>query len=387
MIGKNENRMSEIKMLKICIVGGGNIGSLLLGDIGSKDDVVVRLYTSKPEEWEHKMEVCSVNNTVKYTGEINLISNKPEEVIIDADIIISTLPSHIFPTTIQKIKPYIKPGAWIGIMPGSGGIEFYCKDLIDNGCTIFGFQRVHGISRIKEYGRSVYDLGKKSELHLAAIPVVKTEEVRMVMERLLDIKCFSLPNYLNITLTPSNPILHTTRLYSLFKDYCRGKYWGEPIEFYSEWTNESSNMLIACDEELQSMCRNIIGLDLIGVKSLKEHYESENTERMTKKISNIPAFKGIKTPMLKSENGYIPDFHSRYFSEDFPYGLCIIKGFCDIVGINTPAIDKVLLWFEKIEGVSYYKDGKFNGTDLEGLPIPQNFGLKTIDDIVKYYTK
>lgn len=107
------------------------------------------------------MEVWNKDNTFSHTGKIDIISNNPSEVISEADIIISTLPSHIFPKTIESIKPYVKNGTWIGVMPGSGGCEFYCKELIEHGSVLFGFQRVHGIARIKEYGKSVYDLGKK----------------------------------------------------------------------------------------------------------------------------------------------------------------------------------------------------------------------------------
>ena len=106
---------------------------------------------------------------------------------------------------------------------------------------------------------------------------------------------------------------------------------------------------------------------------------------MTEKISNIVAFKGIKTPMLKKELGYIPDFKSRYFLEDFPYGLCIIKGFADILDVNTPVIDNILMWFEQIANVSYYIDNEFVGEDLEKLPLPKNYGLNTVEDIISYY--
>lgn len=374
-----------VEKVKLCIIGGGNIGTLLAGDMGTKEYISLRMFTSKPEKWSNEIEVYSIDDNIEYVSKIDIISNNPKDVIADADIIISTLPSHVFPKTIEKIKPFIKPGTWLGVMPGSGGSEFYCKELVEKGCTLFGFQRVHGIARVKEYGKSVYDLGKKSELYISAIPAEKIEDVCDVMEALFDMKCNILSNFLNVTLTPSNPILHTTRLYSMFHDYKDGMYWDEVINFYEDWTDKSSEMLIACDEELQIMCCKIKGLDLTGVKSLKEHYESETPEKMTDKISNIIAFKGIKTPMIKTEEGYIPDFNSRYFLEDFPYGLCIIKGFCDVVGLETPAIDKVLMWFEKVAGVEYYVDGKYEGKDLKGLPIPKNYGLNTVENIVSYY--
>ena len=371
--------------MKICVIGGGNIGTLLIGDIGGKDEFSLRLLTSRPDEWNNIIEVCDEDGSLKHVGNVDIISNKPEDVIKDADIIISTLPSHILPQTIQTIKPFIKDGALIGVMPGSGGSEFYCKELIERGCILFGFQRVHGIARIREYGKSVYDLGRKEELFIAAIPAEKTFEICQIMSNIFDVNCISLPNYLTITITPSNSILHTTRLYTMFRDYQEGSYWNKIMDFYAEWTDESSKMLIACDKELQAFCGMMTGLNLSGVRSLTDHYESKTPEELTAKIASIEAFANIKTPMLKTSKGYIPDFSSRYFQEDFPYGLCIIKGFCKIVGLETPSIDKVLMWFEKVVGAEYYLEGSFTGKDLLSLPLPQNYGLSSAEDIVMYY--
>ena len=371
--------------MKICILGGGNIGTLLIGDLGKKEEYSVKLLTSRPNDWSDCVQVYDRAGSLKHNGYIEFVSNNPEDVLTDADIIISTLPSHVFPKTIRSIKPFIKDGSWIGVMPGGGGSEFYCEELIRRGCVLFGFQRVHGIARIREYGKSVYDLGRKEKLFIAAIPTEKTLEVCQVVTDMLDIQCIPLPNYLTITLTPSNPILHTTRLYTLFKDYKEGSYWDKIIPFYAEWDDKSSEVLFACDKELQAFCTMMTELDLSNVRSLSEHYESKSPKELTAKISSIEAFKNINTPMKKTSKGYIPDFKSRYFQEDFPYGLCIIKAFCEIAGLNTPTIDEILMWFEKVIGVEYFLEDKFVGKDLTKLPLPQNFGLKTVEDVVRYY--
>lgn len=163
--------------LNICIIGGGNIGTLLLGDLGKKDNVVINLYTSNTTKWSKDIEVYDTFEKLKHTSHIDTISNDPNIVIREADIIISTLPSQVFPNILKEISPYIKHNTWIGVMPGSGGVEFYCNELINKGCILFGFQRVHGIARVKEYGKSVYDLGKKDTLYIATIPKDKNIEV------------------------------------------------------------------------------------------------------------------------------------------------------------------------------------------------------------------
>lgn len=371
--------------MNICILGGGNIGTLVMGEIGVKEDISVRLLTSRPDEWNHIIEVCDNDGIFKYSGRVDVISNNPEEVISDADIIISTLPSYMFNKTIQRIKPFIKVGAWIGVMPGNGGSEFYCNELIESGCTMFGFQRVHGIARIKEYGKSVYDLGKKKELYIGAIPACNTAEVCRVMEYLFNVKCNPLVNYLAVTLTPANPILHTARLYEMFHNYEEGMYWEKMINFYTEWTDEASTMLFACDEEVQTLCSRLDTIDLNGVGFVRKYFGVETPQQMTVKISNMVALKNIQSPMVKTENGYIPDFKSRYFIEDFPFGLCIIKGFCEMVELKTPFIDKILMWFENIAGVEYYVDGRFEGKDLKDIPLLQNFGINSVEDIIAYY--
>lgn len=371
--------------MNICILGGGNIGTLIIGDIGVRKDISVRLLTSRPDEWNHIIDVCDNDGAIKHSGKLDVISSNPEDVISDADIIISTLPSHMFPEAAKRIKPFVKVGAWIGMMPGTGGSEFYCNELIEMGCTMFGFQRVYGICRIKEYGKSVYELSKKKELYIAAIPNQNTGEVCKVMEHLFNVKCNPLANYLDITLTPSNSLLHTTRLYELFQNYKEGVYFDKIINFYTEWTDESSRLFIDCDEEVQTLCRVMDGIDLAGVQSVTEYFDAETAQQMTTKIRNIVALKNIQTPMVITENGYIPDFKSRYFLEDFPFGLCIIKSFCEIVKHKTPSIDKILMWFEKIFGVEYYVDGRFEGKDLKSLPLPGNFGVSSVEDVIAYY--
>jgi opine dehydrogenase len=371
--------------MNICILGGGNIGTLIMGDLGRNEDISVRLLTSRPDEWNHNIEVCDNDGIFKYSGRVDMISNNPEEVISDADIIISTLPSNLFNITIQSIKPFVKVGAWIGVMPGNGGSEFYCNELIESGCTMFGFQRIYGIARIKEYGKSVYDLGKKKQLYIGAIPACNTAEICNVMERLLNVKCSPLVNYLQVTLTPENPILHTARLYEMFHNYSEEIYWEKMINFYTEWTDEASTMLIGCDEEVQTLCRSLDRIDLNGVGSVKDYFGAYTPQQMTMKISNIISLKDIKSPMIITEKGYIPDLKSRYFVEDFPFGLCIIKSFCKMIDLKTPLIDKILMWFENITGVEYYVDGKFEGKDLKNLPLPQNFGINSVEDIIAYY--
>lgn len=377
--------MEQVNKTKICVLGGGNIGTLLLADLSRNDELITMLYTSHPESWHKEIKVLDADGNLEFIGKVDVISNDPDLTIGQADIIISTFPTNVLMNSVDIIKKHIKNSAMLGFIPGSGGKEFLFRDLIAKGHVLFGFQRVHSISRVNVYGESVFELGRKDELFFGTIPAKYSKNICNLFEKWLKVKCIPLPNYLSVTLVPSNQILHTSRLYSMFNNYRDGDIWNKEIYFYKEWTLDDSKVLLACDRELQSMLKKMIGIDTSFVKSLKVHYGVKDFSEMTKKIASIPAFSSIKSPMLKTEKGYIPDFESRYFKEDFPFGLCVIRAFSEILHHKTPSMDKLLRWYEKRYAQSFFTGTSFDGSDLKKLALPQNFGILTLDDIVDFY--
>ena len=48
--------------------------------------------------------------------------------------------------------------------------------------------------------------------------------------------------------------------------------------------------------------------------------------------------------------GFVPDFDSRYFSSDFPYGLSILIQVANMIGVQVPTMKSVYDWYEQICG-------------------------------------
>ena len=155
--------------------------------------------------------------------------------------------------------------------------------------------------------------------------------------------------------------------------------------FYEEWDEESAKILFECDDELRKICNKLNKLNLEEVTSLKEYYESKTEEEFANKLKSIKSFKGIKAPMIKSNGKYIPDYKSRYFTEDFPYGLLIIKGFALICDIDTPMIDNIIKWVQVKLNKQYIIDNKLEGKDIVETGIPQNYGINKIEDVYRFY--
>ena len=144
-------------------------------------------------------------------------------------------------------------------------------------------------------------------------------------------------------------------------------------------------MLFGVDNELQKLCKTLNKVDLSDVVSLPQYYESSTPEQLTKKIQSIETFKSVYAPLLPHENGFVPDENSRMFIEDFPFGICIIKGFCEITEIKTPYIDTLIKWYEKYKNVEYFTERGYCGKDLIYTGCPQNFGIDSVDKVYSFY--
>lgn len=359
--------------MNITIVGAGNIGTQFAVHCAAKGHRVI-MYSSKPQKISKALSIVDKSGMMLKEGNIYNATDDIKEAIEDAELIFVTLPPFMMSKLAEDMLEYVKPGTKIALIPGTGGGECAFKKCLEKECVIFGLQRVPSVARLVEYGKSVCAVGYRNELHVAALPKRYTSECCELMKSIFDIMCTELPCYLNLTLTPSNPILHTTRLRTIFKDYEEGKLYESVPLFYEEWSDETSELLIECDKEVQTLCKALKQYDLSNVKSLLVHYESENAKQLTSKIRSIPGFKGLSTPSIMKGDKYAPDLNSRYFTADFSYGLSILVQIADFVGVSVQNMLETLKWYQKIAIVddtfSYIK-----------------YGIDNIDKFNEFYSK
>ena len=328
--------------MKVCVCGGGNLGHVVAGFLAAKGDGEVSLLTRQPERWQSTLCITTPEGE-ELQGKLHAISSSPEEVVALADIVLLCLPGFSIKEVLQQIRPALQPHTAVGSIVSSTGFFFDAFDVLPSNTPLFGFQRVPFISRILEYGRSAALLGYKSSLNISVEQTEDKETLHQTIEKLFHAPTHLLNNYYEVSLTNSNPILHPARLYTLWKDWHEGVVYPTQTLFYEEWTNEASELLIAMDEEFQALLETL-PVTKGSIPTILDYYESCDAASLTQKLRSIKAFQGILSPMRAIENGFVPDFQSRYFTEDFPYGLKIIKGLAQKNGVRTPVIDKVLAW-------------------------------------------
>lgn len=359
--------------MKVTVVGAGNVGTQLAAHAAERGHQVT-LSTSRPEEIDGTIVVVDETGAETHRGTGIVATADDEAAFADADLVFVTVPSFHTVAVADRIVPYAHAGMKVGAVPGSGGAEMAFQGLLPDGVTVFGLQRVPSVARLVERGRVVRAVGCRPMLHVAALPAAAGSDCAAAVCDALGLPCRALPTYLDITLVPSNPILHTTRLTTLFRDYQDGVVYPQVPLFYEEWDEESSRLLFACDDELQAVCRAIPDVDLSGVVSLRRHYESETPEELTAKIRSIEGFKGLPSPVKEAPGGLVPDFSSRYFTADFPYGLQILLETARLAGVDAPAMRETYDWYENLQP----GHRRFRFAD---------HGIETLEDLVTFYAR
>ena len=320
----------------------------------------VVLLTSSPQKWDGTIELCDIHGKT-FHGQLQLVTDKASEAIPASDLILLCLPGYAIAHKLHEIKPYLNARQYVGSVVSSTGFFFMAKDLLPTSTKLFGFQRVPFIARVKQYGHAACLLGYKKQLKLGTINIEDNDPLPTWLEQALDCPVKRLSYYLDAALSNSNPILHTTRLYNLFHDYKAGTDYDRAFLFYEEWNDATSELLIHCDLEFQRIKQSLT-TDASELCPLLEYYESRDAQSLTRKIRSIEAFKGIKAPMLPADKPghFVPDLQSRYFTEDFPYGLYILTLIAKQIGTDTPYMKQMIAWSKSLLGDEVYNNSYFN---------------------------
>lgn len=335
--------------MKICICGGGNLGHVAAGFIAAKGTDEVRLLTRNPERWASSLAIDMPDGTVIH-GRLERVSACAGDVIPGSDLVMLCLPGFSIAAVLREIAPWLSGHTAVGSVVSSTGFFFEAMKALPSGNPLFGFQRVPFIARTSEYGRRAVLHGYKKQLFAAVERSEAKERLRRELERLFSTPVSLMKNMYEVSLTNSNSLLHPARLYCMWKDWHEGVVYDRRSLFYEEWPEEAAALYIAMDNEFQALI-GALGLTPGCIPSVLDYYESTDAASLARKLRSIAAFKGIASPMKECGGGFVPDFNTRYFTEDFPYGLAIIHNLLKEKGLPAPNINMVYEWGKgKVKG-------------------------------------
>lgn len=145
-----------------------------------------------------------------------------------------------------------------------------------------------------------------------------------------------------------------------------------------------SNEIGQAVEVLKKAGADLAGWQPIDVYLLDVYGDVISDHSSTAQIfATNDAFRGLKAPVTEVEGGkFVPNFRTRYLTEDLPHGLAVLRGVAEICGVETPMMDKVLLWAQPKIEKEYLVDGKIQGKDIAQSGCPQRFGITTPEQLV-----
>jgi hypothetical protein len=210
-------------------------------------------------------------------------------------------------------------------------------------------------------GRSIKMGGGKSRLYVATHARESQESRQRLQEMLTALygPCVTmLDNYLEITLTPGNPIMHSSVIYGLIGPFGQWhrKIFPQRMCWWTECPELGAYFLERMDQESQDLCAVIsqrMGIDLSSVKSLKQEIVEAYGEQIRDQSSMLSilrtnqAYNDILAPMVPADGnraGYVIERESRAFNEDVAYGLVLLVEIAKRFELKVPYIEEVLQW-------------------------------------------
>ncbi|KAF8820340.1 naD/naDP octopine/nopaline dehydrogenase, alpha-helical domain-containing protein [Cardiosporidium cionae] len=393
----------ESPLLTITICGGGNGAHVAAGYLASRKGFRVNVLTRRPKDWSQMITVYTEKSSWAYkgtiTGTLYCVTDDPSLVISGSDIIFVAAPANAHYPILKKIACYLQPHVLLGTLFAQGGFDWAVLRALDGDLSrvhaIFGIQNIPWLCRIREYGKSVEILGPKQSLWLASIPLESACSTARLVAVMFEIRTEVVPNFLSLTLTPSNQIIHPARYFGIFHDWDgvspikKDKIqWG----LYSEMDSLSAFWMEKLDTELQNIKKGLVkrvpALDLSYVIPLGQRvvlqYQDDvgDCTNLQTIFATNRAYAECITPVTEVPGGYKPAVHSRLFWEDIPYGLCILKNIAEMLNLATPAIDKMIEWHQHFMNKSFLINGSLNREIISETASPEAYGIRDIEKLV-----
>ncbi|MFW6165320.1 MAG: hypothetical protein ACOC8J_03935 [Ralstonia sp.] len=219
-----------METLNVVVCGGGRTGHLSAVLFRQVPGVRVSLLTGNVEAvaayQEHGALTARMPDGDDLRTALDAFGSDPAPLLADADVVVITVPAHVRPALLDAIAPHLpahKP-VYVGAIPGFCGFDWLAERALAArpNAVIWGMKDVAHTAFELEPGVSVRMGGAKSALYVAT-HARESDAARAALlahlRRLYTSSVELLDDYLEITLTPGNPIMHSSVIYGLIGPY------------------------------------------------------------------------------------------------------------------------------------------------------------------------
>lgn len=322
--------------MNVLVIGFGNAGSGIAGDLALKGHTVSTLKTSHAMHVEH-FDRAAVNRSVMLvehgaarTAGLAVVTRSPQEAFgTKPHVIIVTTQTLEHDRVFAMIRPFLSPGMVLLLEPGNAGSFILGKGGLPEGVVVVEATSTPVDVRIREPG--VVDvLFRNVRNPLGFLPQVRSHEA---LERLRGLypNFYSLGHTLAVALHNPNLVVHTVGcLLSVPRiEYSRGEFW-----MYKEgFTPSVWNVIESLDAEKMAVLK-CVGAEPISYLEMAKVRNAEDLTIDARKMFEIYCETGSpKGPASIS---------TRYVYEDVPKGLVLLESIGGLVNCRTPTASMLI---------------------------------------------
>lgn len=331
-------------MLSVAICGDGPIAHSLAAACGARG-WPPRWLVPDPAPWGRRLSSLWPDGSRRSTP-IAVVTDDPAAALAGAELVFLCVPHAAIDATLRRIAPYVDSGALVGAVPGFGGFGPLARRRLGHVECLFGTQRIPFVIRACTPGRSVRIGGIRRQTFVGAMPAGRARSLAELLAATLGVRTVPVPHWFNIELSPSNSIVNPARVYALFgpeSDVAPDPRSG----FFSDWNTTASRILLRLDRELQE-ARRRIPRDTAFVAPILLQYDACDADMLTDRIRGLQALAGRPIPL----RGDRLDLRSDPVREDIDIGLRLIRDLLRLAGADTPTMDAILAWRERLAAPS-----------------------------------
>jgi len=263
----------------------------------------------------------------------------------------------------------------------------------------FAIAQIPWICRTIEYGKIGACYGGKHTNLVALSPADRFDKLMSIwLEdislRPLGIGKFHQADFLSISLAVDNQIIHPARCYGLWKN-SQGSWPDEKSVpyFYKDFDQDSADYIRKLDEDYSTV-RDALKKKFSDrkFKYMLNYMELEKLNHESSHVDILASFRdskqlaSIKTPTIAGGDGTRKlNTDCRFFTDDIPYGLLVVKWIAEQLQVKTPFLDEVIHWAQTVRDEAFLTENGIINRDYclsskYKCGIPESYGLVRLDD-------
>ncbi len=338
----------ENKKYNIAVIGAGNGGHALAGFFAMKGHYV-NLYARNPDKIAEIREKKSVTlkGCINGKSKIKIVSDKLEEVLKNAEIIMIVTTADAHSEIAKKIVPLLSDNQIIVLNPGRtlGAFEFgtIIRKNSNKKIIVVEAQSLIFACRLEAPG-TVKIIGCKDNVIYSTFPSSDLQKAAPIMKNLYA-GFKPVANVIITGLENFGAIFHTTLVLSNLARIEKG----EKFYFYNDVTPKAAELLMKIDKERQTLAESFG----VKVKSAEEWisyaYKNIKGETLFEKMKNNPAYYEIEAPQT---------LYGRYLLEDIPTGILPMIELAKIAKTEAPLMRSVYNLAGALLGIDFREKGR-----------------------------